>query len=472
MREGKKLQSDGPLCFTLKSVVDRLDCTFNDPRLVKFEEKLQRRGDVVELARICDVTDGNHDETEYVDDGVPLLTMKNIQEDGIDLTDVKYITKSLHLSKLKRSALEPNNVIMTKLGSQNHAFVVPENFGDANTSAELAVIKINNDYRKKVNPYYLAYYLSSDYARKQTDRRTTGLTTRDRTVLKEIRKVKVVLPDIEKQNLIVKDVSSKLKESIVSIKEFEKKVDEINTYFDHIIGFQRRAKDMTLMFTLDRNRLVDRIDCNSNSPNYNHLISEIENYDKGEFTFVRGEKLSFSSTLGKKYVGDNSLHLFKYLDIGNTDKKLGEILGFEEDILINLPSRARKQGQIWDVLLPMPQGSSEGVIIIDKLIDNLLTSTGFISLRNKSEDDALILWTALRSRIVQDQLFFLQSGSLQPSISLDDFKKKVMIPLPNEYVRKQTLKDIRRLRTEAVQLLKIYQEKKKEAKNLYIQEIA
>lgn len=87
---------------------------------------------------------------------------------------------------------------------------------------------------------------------------------------------------------------------------------------------------------------------------------------------------------------------------------MGEILDVEDDLLINLPARARKKGQKWDVLLLSPQGSSEGVVVIDKEINNLLFFTGFIGLRNESESDALILWTALKSGIVQDQLFFLQ----------------------------------------------------------------
>lgn len=68
--------------------------------------------------------------------------MKIVQEDGVDLSDVKYITRSLHFGTLKCSILEPDNIILTKLGSFNHTFVIPQNFGDANTSAELAVIKI------------------------------------------------------------------------------------------------------------------------------------------------------------------------------------------------------------------------------------------------------------------------------------------------------------------------------------------
>lgn len=63
------MQSNIPSCFTIKATSDRLDCNFNNPQLVEFEKKLLSKPDTIDFSIIRDITDGNHEETEYVDDG-------------------------------------------------------------------------------------------------------------------------------------------------------------------------------------------------------------------------------------------------------------------------------------------------------------------------------------------------------------------------------------------------------------------
>ena len=113
----------------------------------------------------------------------------------------------------------------------------------------------------------------------------------------------------------------------------------------------------------------------------------------------------------------NRSHVYRYIDIGNTEKELGSIQGHQEDVLINLPSRARQIIRENDILLPRPIGSTEGIIIVPKKYDGQLASTGFIQIRPKNHDEAVLLWAILKSRAVQEQLFYLQSGSLQPEIT-------------------------------------------------------
>lgn len=172
-----------------------------------------------------------------------------------------------------------------------------------------------------MNPYYLTFYLSSDYTRKQTDRRITGLTTRDRTVLTELRKVRVLLPDVTKQNLIMKDINSKMHESKSAFVEFENTVANINSYFDRMMNLQHKRKKMKTTFVANGNSIVDRRDCYANPPDYGNLISQIRECEENAFLFKRGRELEIVPTLEKKFIDENNLHLFNYLDIGNTSKK-------------------------------------------------------------------------------------------------------------------------------------------------------
>ena len=76
------------------------------------------------------------------------------------------------------------------------------------------------------------------------------------------------------------------------------------------------------------------------------------------------------------------------------------IQGYKEDILFNLPTRARQIIQTNDILLPRPIGSTEEIAIVPEEYVNQLCSTGFIIIRSKNYDNALLLWSILKSDLV------------------------------------------------------------------------
>lgn len=65
------------------------------------------------------------------------------------------------------------------------------------------------------------------------------------------------------------------------------------------------------------------------------IYEVINNLEKDKFEIVKAKKLDIISAMDKKEREKDKTHVFKYVDIGNTEKDLGWILGFEEDILFN-----------------------------------------------------------------------------------------------------------------------------------------
>jgi type I restriction enzyme M protein len=141
----------------------------------------------------------------------------------------------------------------------------------------------------------------------------------------------------------------------------------------------------------------------------------------------------------KEEIEENKTHVFKYVDIGNTEKELGEIQEYEEDILLNLPSRAKMKAKQNDILLPRPIGSTQGIVKVSSEFDNQLFTTGNIQIRPKNEDESFLLWTMLRSDIMQKQFFYLQSGCSQPEISPNNFEEHVLIPFPKGKIRHELI---------------------------------
>ena len=200
-------------------------------------------------------------------------------------------------------------------------------------------------------------------------------------------------------------------------------------------------------------------------------MSQLRKLDSHNLEVIEAKDLIFNKPIQKEEFDKEKTRIFKYLDIGNTDKDLGEIAGFEEEVLLNLPMRARQKAETNDVLIPRPIGSTATIVKIDKEFEGQFYSTGFIALKNKSEEEALLFKAVLMSDIIQKQFFYLQSGSLQPEITPTNFKEYVLIPYPKGDLRIKMLKETKELFNEAKQNLDNFRYNKQKAKEMLIEEL-
>ena len=127
---------------------------------------------------------------------------------------------------------------------------------------------------------------------------------------------------------------------------------------------------MSQTWIIEPEKIFDRIDCYFNSQQLDKIRKIINNLDKKEFEVIKAKDLNLVSSMKKEELEENKLHVFKYVDIGNTEKDLGEIQGYEEDILLNLPSRAKMKAKENDVLIPRPIGSTQGIVKVNHDFNN------------------------------------------------------------------------------------------------------
>ncbi len=97
----------------------------------------ERRGlpegwNIVKLESICNkITDGTHVTPEYLEKGIPFISVKNLTNGNIDFTSVKYISEKQYRQLTKMSKPEVGDILYTKVGT----------FGIARR------IKINREFR-------------------------------------------------------------------------------------------------------------------------------------------------------------------------------------------------------------------------------------------------------------------------------------------------------------------------------------
>lgn len=158
-----------------------------------------------------------------------------------------------------------------------------------------------------------------------------------------------------------------------------------------------------------------------------HKINQLEK--KGDCDIVDNSKLVFIDDISKEEFGREMNNSFKYAEVGNVSKK-GDITNYQEDFLLNLPTRARKRVDEGDVVVAKNISSLGNVAIMPEEFNKQFVSTGFIIIRPKNKVEGATLWGILRSSIITKQMYYLSATAVQPEVSEDIFKQKVLIPIP------------------------------------------
>ncbi len=109
------------------------------------------------------ISDGVHKKPQYVDNGIPFVTVKNLTEGkGISFRDTKFITEEDHLEFIKRTHPENGDVLITKDGTIGVTRVV-ETGRQFSIFVSVALIKMID---KHLSPF-LALCLNSELVQAQ-----------------------------------------------------------------------------------------------------------------------------------------------------------------------------------------------------------------------------------------------------------------------------------------------------------------
>jgi len=72
------------------------------------------------------------------------------------------------------------------------------------------------------------------------------------------------------------------------------------------------------------------------------------------------------------------------------------------------------------------------VVIIPKMLNGQLASSGFYGIRFKNYEEACLFWSIFRSNIIQKQFIHLASGYTQRELNDEYLEKYLLIPLPKK----------------------------------------
>ncbi len=181
----------------LNKMFPKNDEKFPEIRFPGFSDAWEQR----KLSEICKrITDGSHFSPAEVDKGYPMPSVKDMTENGFNLSSCKKISKDDY-DVLVNQGCKPEigDVLVAKDGSiLKYAFVIKQN----QEFVILSSIAILKPFSKYIDGGYLAQYFKiDDFKQKVINENTTG-TGVPRIVLANFKNFEIYFPGLEEQQRI------------------------------------------------------------------------------------------------------------------------------------------------------------------------------------------------------------------------------------------------------------------------------
>ncbi|MEQ9080470.1 MAG: restriction endonuclease subunit S [Sandaracinaceae bacterium] len=146
------------------------------------------------------IVDGVHHTPNYVDDGVPFVTVKNLTAGpGISLEDTKFVSEADHAQLIRRAHPERGDVLISKDGTLGVTRVI-ETETAFSIFVSVALLKLRPNL---LRPWFLRYCFESDALWQQFESRKSGSGLKH-LILSDIGDVVTPCPPLHEQDSIVR----------------------------------------------------------------------------------------------------------------------------------------------------------------------------------------------------------------------------------------------------------------------------
>lgn len=203
------------------------------------ENKLPKNWKIVISSDIMDIRDGTHDTPKYVNEnGIPLITSKNLKGNKIDFNKVSYISNEDHFEISKRSKVENGDILFAMIGTIGNPAIIK---GDANFSIKnVGLFKKNESV---ILPNFFVNFLRSSFFEKQLNERKLLKGTTQRFIpLGNLRKIEIPLPPLQTQQAIVSKIEELFSELDKGIEDLKTAQQQLKTYRQSVLKWAFEGK--------------------------------------------------------------------------------------------------------------------------------------------------------------------------------------------------------------------------------------
>jgi type I restriction enzyme S subunit len=154
---------------------------------------------------LYEVKDGTHDSPKYATTGIPFITQKNVREEGLDLTNIQFITQEDHDKFYKRSNVEKDDLLISMIG-HNRGMTAIVNTHRIFSIKNVGLFKFN--HLLQLNKFSFYYYQSKVGLNLLLKKSKGG--AQPFIGLTELRNWPVIVCALEEQTQIVQEIEKRL----------------------------------------------------------------------------------------------------------------------------------------------------------------------------------------------------------------------------------------------------------------------
>ena len=186
---------------------------------------------------IYKLSDGAHKTPNYVEKGIPFLSVKDISTGEIDFSNTKYVSEEVHESLYSRCNPEKGDILLTKVGTTGVPAIVNTN-EIFDLFVSVALLKFNHEF---IDKSFLKYLINSPIVQKQADLNTRGVGNKN-WVLRDIAGTLIPLPPLAEQKRIVAKVEDCM-QAIKTIEDSSTDYERLQSQLDKkVLGLAMRGK--------------------------------------------------------------------------------------------------------------------------------------------------------------------------------------------------------------------------------------
>jgi type I restriction enzyme S subunit len=170
------------------------------------------------LAEVTElITDGSHNPPPAQDEGIPMLSARNISQAGIDLNaGFRLVSEKDFLEEARRAGPQPGDVLLTIVGTIGRTAVVSEHHLPFCLQRSVALLRPKDD----LNPAYLNYWIQAPRLQRFFALNARG-TAQKGVYLKTLKAAPVDYPDPEEQKRICAELDNSLSRANACIRQLE-----------------------------------------------------------------------------------------------------------------------------------------------------------------------------------------------------------------------------------------------------------